>query len=94
MLDGPPTPPEVAKVPELAVLSILDFALEASLRALVATWPEIGGEDDGDIEDAQARCALCIVEVGWTLGRLLAQYRALARAPRPTAPSEQDGEIP
>ena len=69
-----PTPPEIDETPELAVLSVLDFALEASARALVAAHPEIEEDDLPPGAGAAARCAECILSHVYKLKLLLASY--------------------
>jgi hypothetical protein len=68
-----PTPPEIAETPELAVLSVLDFTLDASARALVAAHPELDG-DDLPPGCAAARCAERILGHVYKLKLLLASY--------------------
>jgi len=36
-----PTPPELAQAPELALIALLDHALELTVRALVAVHPQL-----------------------------------------------------
>ena len=36
-----PTPPELAQAPELALIALLDHALELTLRALLAAHPQL-----------------------------------------------------
>jgi hypothetical protein len=69
-----PTPPEIAETPELALLSVLNFALEASVRALVAAHPELEGEALSSGAGAAARCAERILGHAYKLKLLLASY--------------------
>jgi len=73
-----PTPPEIAEIPELAVLSVLDFTLEASVRALVAAHPELEEETLPPRASTAARCAERILGHVYKAKLLLASYRHLA----------------
>jgi hypothetical protein len=75
-----PTPPEIAETPELALLSVLNFALEASVRALVAAHPELQAEDLPPAAGAAARCAERILGHVYKLKILVASYGQLAAA--------------
>lgn len=76
-----PTPPEIARNPEIAALAILDCALELAARALLAAHPELDG-DRGPLS-APARSALSALERAWKLRRHLARYRRLSEEPPP-----------
>ncbi len=69
-----PTPPEIDETPELAVLSVLGFALEASARALAAVHPEIEADELPPAAGAAARCAERILGHAYKLKLLLASY--------------------
>ena len=69
-----PTPPEIVEAPELAVLSVLGFALDVSAHALVAAHPEIDGEDLPPGAGDAARCAERILGHVYKLKLLLAAY--------------------
>jgi hypothetical protein len=72
-----PTPPEIAEIPELALLSVLDFALDASVRALVAAHPDLQAAALPPGASA-AHCAERILGHAFKLKVLLASYRHLA----------------
>ena len=69
-----PTPPEIAEIPELALLSVLDFALDATARALVAAHPELDAEALPPRSGAGARCAERILAHVYKLKLLLTSY--------------------
>jgi len=69
-----PTPPEIDETPELAILSVLNFTLDATAHALVATHPEIEADDLPPGAGAAARCAERILGHAYKLKLLLASY--------------------
>jgi hypothetical protein len=81
MSKDPPSPPEIARSPEIAVLSVLDVALEASARALAAAYPEIVAEDAQPVA-GPALCAERIVGHTHKLQLLLASYISLVSTPK------------
>jgi len=88
MSDDLPSPPEIARTPEIAVLSVLSFALDAATRALAAAYPEIVAEDAQPVA-GPALCAERIVGHTYKLKLLLASYASLV-ARREEGSSEQE----
>ena len=69
-----PTPPQIARCPELALLSVLDFALDAALRALVAAHPELDGAEQPYLPSQPAQYTLGILGQIWRLKHYLLRY--------------------
>lgn len=76
-------PDQLAASPELAVLDVLDIALESSMNALFAAHPELGsGEfpDDCVEPSAQACFADCAIGHAFALQLALKRYRDVLAA--------------
>jgi hypothetical protein len=88
----PPTPPQIAATPELALLSSLEFTLEVCVRTLVAAHPVLDGVDPPQPLCPQAYSALSVVSQLWRLKLALQHYRELAAAApaRACAPDDDD----
>ena len=89
-----PTPPEIARIPELAVLSVLLSALEVSVRALVAAHPELEGNTPPPETNAAFGLAQRFVCQAHKLKRLIDSYRRLPIEPPPDDPIPGENEIP
>lgn len=89
MSNDPPSPPEIARSPEIAVLSVLGVALEATAHALAAAYPEIVAEDAGPLVGA-ALCAERIVGHTYKLKLLLASYASLVARREEGSSEEED----
>jgi hypothetical protein len=79
-----PTPDEVARAPELAILAAIEHALDLAIVALVAAQPELQPTPDGYdavVSDAAERADTVIVEAR-TLLRAIAGYRLVVTADR------------
>ena len=87
-----PTPPQIAQCPELALLSVLDFTLDAAVRALVAAHPELDGAEQPYIGSYQAQYALSILGQIWRLKQYLLRYweRALKECSSELKPQDAD----
>jgi len=77
----PPSLGELVTAPELAALATLDHALQISVLALAAAWPELELLDFPLPRgvDARLRAALRIVEHARRLAHLTRRYRAVLR---------------
>lgn len=66
--------------PELAALTVLEAALDATVFALAAAWPELqlGHQVDYD----EPRAALDVIEQARALGSALREYRRVRAAHR------------
>lgn len=85
-----PTLEELSCAPEMAALAVLDFAIEAATRALLAAHPEL-------CEDRIPRTKLRAVVLGYRLMNLtgktqvaLARYRQVIAPDRPVPPDATD----
>jgi hypothetical protein len=89
-----PTPPQIADVPELAILAALDDLLDLTLRALLAVHPQLGDSDGPDrLRDPSPAHAAAhrIVTAAKPLARALDAYRRAVTPPRRQHP---DPDIP
>lgn len=78
------SPQALAASPELAAVAVLDAALDVTVRALAAVWPEL---QDGNLPYDEHRAALEVIELARSLGIAIRRYRrAVASADR----SERD----
>jgi hypothetical protein len=76
--DRPPLPPEIARSPELAILTALDSALLVADHALLAEHPDLWDQDRPSWRpppDAAARTADTIIALARRLRGTLARYR-------------------
>jgi hypothetical protein len=86
----PPEPQDLAEAPELAILVVVDEALETALAAIVAAHPEL--EDDpfepewDSRQPAHARfyAADAVIYVAHALRCAIDRYRCAVRAARRT----------
>jgi hypothetical protein len=79
-----PTPDEIQRAPELAILAAIEHALDIAIVTLVAAQPELRPTLDGYdavISDA-AVCADTVIVEAQTLVRAIAAYRAVVIAER------------
>jgi hypothetical protein len=77
-----PTPDELGRAPELAILGALDAAIDLALVALVAAQPALGPTvdlRDADLTDAAA-AADHVIARAQALAAAIAAYRALCRS--------------
>ena len=75
-----PTPPDLAESPELAVLALLDAALELAVSALLALYPEIADPERPywiDAPSAARDRAATITSRAYSLRDALARYRQI-----------------
>ena len=73
---------QLAAAPELAILAVLEAALDVTILALAAAWPELQ-ELDLDSSYDEARAAFDVIERARTLAAAVNRYRlALATADR------------
>lgn len=78
LCDQPPKPPEIARAPELAILTALDAALLSADYALLAEHPELWDQDRPlwrPPPDDTARIADTIIDLTRHLRDTLARYR-------------------
>lgn len=94
MFDTVPTPEDIAAGPELSVLAVLYFALEATTHALVASYPELVGPEGAAPGDPQARSAMGVIALSGKLAELLSHHRALVLAPGTFDLAGEDEDIP
>jgi len=79
-----PTPNEIVRAPELAILAAIEHAIGVAIVALVAAQPELWPSDDGYdavISDAADLADTVIIEAQ-TLARAIDAYRAVVIAER------------
>jgi hypothetical protein len=79
-----PTPDEIHRAPELAILAAIEHAIDVAIVTLVAAQPELRPTLDGYdavISDAAVRADTVIVDAQ-TLVRAIAAYRAVVIAER------------
>lgn len=80
MMDSPLNPGDLQEAPELAVLEILQRALDVAELSLKSAHP--GGCDSADLlpqERETAACALCLLHQIAILGSMLREYTASER---------------
>ena len=70
--------------PELACLAVLDSAIDASILAIGAVYPEMQDQDPDD-QTASLRAATVVIEDARTLAASVARYRLMLRRPRERA---------
>lgn len=81
LFETPPMPPEIARSPQLAVLTVLDAALVVADDALLAEHPELWDHDRPswrqlpDSQVRQARIADAIIGLARRLRGALGRYR-------------------
>lgn len=78
LYDRPPKPPEIARSPELAILTALDAALLIADYALLAEHPDLWDQDRPSWRpppDLPARIADTIIGLARRLRGTLARYR-------------------
>jgi hypothetical protein len=78
LCDHPPSPSEIARSPELAILTALDAALLSADHALLAEHPELWDQDRPAWRpppDRAARTADTIIDLARRLRRRLGTYR-------------------
>jgi len=76
--DRPPRPPEIARSPELAILTALDAVLLVADYALLAEHPELWDQDRPfwrPPPDSVARTADAIISLARRLSDVLTRYR-------------------
>jgi hypothetical protein len=73
-----PTPDELLRAPELAILSALETLLNLALVAIVAAQPELQATADGHdaVRTDAANSADCVIAKAQTLAVAIADYRA------------------
>lgn len=86
-----PTPPEIARSPEIAALAILELTLEVAARALVAAHPELDGDRAPEPSSPPARSALSVLERGWKLTLAIELYRSRLSEDPSAAGGADDG---
>jgi hypothetical protein len=89
-----PTPPEIADVPELAILAALEHTLDLALYALLAAHPQLSDPECPDRlrDPSPARAAADrIVTAAHSLARALDAYR---RAVTPSPHQAPDRNVP
>jgi hypothetical protein len=75
-----PTPPDLAENPELAVLALLDAALDLTVSALLALYPELADPERPywiDAPSAARDRAATIASRAHSLREALARYRRI-----------------
>ena len=85
-----PTPPQIAENPEIALLSVLDFTLDASVRALVAAHPELDGAGQPYLGNQPAQYALRSLGQIWRLKRALLRYLEVVSEASTSEPDPHD----
>ena len=91
-----PTPFDLVHSPELASLTLLEYALQVTVRALVATYPQL---QDGDVPywrvDPSPACKLAssIVTRAGSLTPLIRRYSAQL-PPDPPGSPHRDDDVP
>lgn len=70
-----PTPPQIAECPELAILAVVDHALEVCVRSLVAAHPELDGPDQPYVVSSTGQYAIGLLRRIWRLKHNLSCYR-------------------
>ena len=78
LYDRPPNPTEIARSPELAILTALDAALLVADYALLAEHPDLWDQDRPSwcpTPDLPARIADTIIDLARRLRGTLARYR-------------------
>ncbi len=73
-----PTVEQLWVAPELACLAILDAAIDTSILAVGAVYPEMQDQDPAD-QTASLRAATVVIEDARTLAASLARYRLILR---------------
>lgn len=78
---GLPTPREVVYAPELAILAVIERALDVANVALVAAQPELWPKPDrrDAVATAAAEAADRVIACGRALATAIADYRAALR---------------
>ncbi len=75
---------QVCEAPELAVLAVLDAALETSILAVAAACPDVHDVDDdrGDSPGRPARAARDLIDLARALSHAVRHYRRACDAER------------
>ncbi len=92
-----PTPYDLARCPELAILAILDDALHLTTRALVASYPQLDSDQVPSWRVDRSRpCLLArsIISRAQSLSAQVEQYRRLLPSDPPDVPPDEHHDIP
>jgi hypothetical protein len=90
-----PTPPDIALRPELASLALLEAALEITVRALIATYPQLQDDEVWRLDRTQlCKTAGSIVMLADSLTQEIRSYSAAPPTADPSGPSDPDDDIP
>ena len=89
--DPLPTPYELNDAPELAVLAVLDTAIEAATRALAAIHPELWDDWGPRCKQEPAVSACRLLSRAHKLQVALARYRRVVLRDPPTESGAADG---
>jgi hypothetical protein len=79
-LRRPPSVEQLWGAPELASLAILEAAIDTSIVAIGAVYPEMQDQDPA-VQTASLRAATVVIEDARTLAASLARYRVILRRP-------------
>jgi hypothetical protein len=88
--DQLPTPGEIAEASELAVLAVLDTALDMSVRALIAAHPELCGDHFPRTRMKAALCGNRLMNLACQLQAAVARYRLVTLRRLPLEPESTD----
>lgn len=90
-----PTPPQLEQAPELAILAVLECALETASSALLAVYPEFCDMEPREPLSQPALGALTIISAGKRLHTSIAGYRgAIEREQKKSSAQIKTEEIP
>ncbi len=88
-----PSPPEIAGAPELAALAILQVAIQATTRALIAAHPELSDADFPQPPSGPAREAQRLFRLAFRLDRAVSRYRRALPDPMPESDPPADPDF-
>src|SRR5919201_7168499 len=88
--DQLPTPGEITEASELAVLAVLDTALDMSVRALIAAHPELCRENFPRSRMKAALCGSRLMNLACQLQAAVARYRLVTLRRLPLEPDSTD----
>ena len=92
-----PTPYDLARSPELAILAVLDDALHMTVRALVASHPQLDSDEVPSWRVDRSRpflLAHAIISRAQSLSAQVQQYQALLPPNPPDVPPDEHQDIP
>jgi hypothetical protein len=92
-----PTPYDLARCPELAILAVLDDALHLTIRALVASYPQLDSDEVPSWRVDRSRpflLARTIISLAQSLSAQIERYQPMLASDPPDVPPDEHQDIP